>query len=567
MKIKWLHISDIHYHMSNYNSKLLRKDLLDRIRACRETEPFSCIFCTGDIFDKNGQVNDGLTDYINEIINSAGIVKKNFYLVPGNHDRDRNFVSDILTGIYDHNHTTPPKKNSDNSYIDHNVSKLTNSQIETLLKSFSGFLTIYERLIGTNYYSDLLNPHVCTTKSCDSYNIFKINTAWLERDSRNTDELRCGIDKLLEVFELVNFASDTINVAIGHHSLSCFESKEADRIKDLMHRNHVSIYFCGHVHKAFVGYHGNYDIVEIGCSTGINDDYTDGGYTTGILDTDLNCFKAEFYRWNNGRWSTDSNVDGTDENGKYYFNTRKYKHATNKIAIGLRAFGPSVSKNEIAKALNDENFEVIQYPYSDLAVEDLDWGNHNLYITELAQQTIGLKEKEISVFPLAPIPLLIKYGFELQNNFSIKVFQYDRKNYNWVYNDSSCTEYPIINKNFDCRDAKKLVIIISTSTPIDISSIQTLLNIHESDVITFETIQKGLGYPLYHNEYIKVIENIFNKLDLIANKYDEMHLFASVPAGMAVELGRRFQKGVYPQINLYNYFQGYSYVMAINKRF
>lgn len=566
MKIKWLHISDIHFHMSNYNSKLLRKDLLDRIRSCRETEPFSCIFCTGDIFDKSGEVSDELVNYIKEIITSSGIAKKNFYLVPGNHDRDRYLVSEILKGIYDKNETNLKNENFDNSFIDENVSKLTSSQIERLLKSFSGFLSIYHQLTGTNYYSDYLNPHVCTDKSSNSCNIIKVNTAWLERDSKNLDELRCGIDKLLEVFELADFAADTINIAIGHHPLNCFEIKEANRIKDLMHRNHVSIYFCGHVHKAFVYYHENYDILEIGCSTGINNNYTDGGYTIGILDTDLNCFKAEFYRWNNGLWSTDSNVDGTDENGKYYFNTRKYKHATNKIAIGLKALGPSISKNEISKALNDDNFEVIQYPYSNLVVENLDWDKHELYMTELAQQTIGLREKEIFVFPLAPIPLLIKYGFEVQNNFLVKVFQYDRKNYNWVYNDFSCID-PILIENFECREAKKLVIKIATSTTIDNSSIENLININETDVLKFETKQKGLGYPLYHNEYIKVIENIFNRLDSIANQYDEIHLFASVPAGMAVELGRRFQKGVYPTINLYNYFQGYTYVMAINRKY
>jgi hypothetical protein len=49
MRIKWLHLSDIHFNYKNYESHSLREDFLKRIQSLDQTEPFTHLFITGDI--------------------------------------------------------------------------------------------------------------------------------------------------------------------------------------------------------------------------------------------------------------------------------------------------------------------------------------------------------------------------------------------------------------------------------------------------------------------------------------------------------------------------------------
>ena len=53
MRIKWLHLSDIHFNYKNYESHSLREDFLKRIQSLDQTEPFTHLFITGDILYGN----------------------------------------------------------------------------------------------------------------------------------------------------------------------------------------------------------------------------------------------------------------------------------------------------------------------------------------------------------------------------------------------------------------------------------------------------------------------------------------------------------------------------------
>ena len=90
MRIKWLHLSDIHFNFKNFDSHSLREDFLDRINNLSQTEPFTHLFLTGDILFQNNQADTETVEFIKGLIDTMHLPLENVILVPGNHDKDWN---------------------------------------------------------------------------------------------------------------------------------------------------------------------------------------------------------------------------------------------------------------------------------------------------------------------------------------------------------------------------------------------------------------------------------------------------------------------------------------------
>ena len=82
------------------------------------------------------------------------------------------------------------------------------------------------------------------------------------------------------------------------------------------------------------------------------------------------------------------------------------------------------------------------------------------------------------------------------------------------------------------------------------------------DYIGFKTNKIEPGYPLYSNDIDVIVGSIISVMNHNVNKYDEIHLFAAIPAGMTVELGRRMLRTVYRNVHTYQLVNG-SYIPKI----
>ncbi len=551
MRIKWLQISDLHFNLNSYNTANLRKDLIARIRSLGETENFTHLFLTGDLLDKNQDIPENLYTFILEIIEAMKIELKNVNIVPGNHDKNRISVESIIKSIYV------------SKDIDKTIEQYAPADTCLLLDSFNKFFDAYRTIIGVDYYLDKTNPHIIVNDSEQNISIIKLNTTWLENNFEEHGILRCGSLQLLDAIDRSDYKlSDTFNIAIGHHPLEEFNFSEKNRILDQFKRNNISVYLAGHSHKSSALYYSEYDVVQLTCAGAINDGYSVGGYIIGTIDTDIKCYKAEYFMWNDG-WYNFLDLNNFNKHGVYYFNTCNYRHVTNMLAVDFKLYNGHIGKTDLEEAIGHKNFELIQYPYSKIDVADLDWYMHKKITSSIAMNLIDYSDKMINIFPLAPIPLLILLGYELQNNFGIKVFQHNREANKWVYNstieENNTLEIEEIN-----RKSKTLVIKISTSQEIRDFHISPIIDLELCDVVSFKASKISLGCPLYKETVGAFMKTIFTKLDQIVNAYVEIHLFASVPAGLALELGRRIQKGVYPKVHLYNYKANYEYVFTIN---
>ena len=96
MRIKWLHLSDIHFNYKNYESHSLREDFLKRIQSLDQTEPFTHLFITGDILNGNAKADEETVEFIKKLIEMMKLTKESVFIIPGNHDHDRTTTQSVL---------------------------------------------------------------------------------------------------------------------------------------------------------------------------------------------------------------------------------------------------------------------------------------------------------------------------------------------------------------------------------------------------------------------------------------------------------------------------------------
>jgi SOS regulatory protein LexA len=541
MRIKWLHLSDIHFNYKNYNSHSLREDFINRIESLVQNEPFTHLFISGDILYQNQEADSDTIIFIQKLISIMQISQENVFIVPGNHDHDRTQTDSILDELF------KGSKRKDHANIIDNISKIS---ALSLINSFQNYGNVYESLFEKSYYTDFDNPHivVCT----EQFSIIKLNTAWLDVNSTKKENyLTVGTRHLqiaLSAYEEI--LNKTVNIAIGHHSLDDMTTEDRKKVLDQFERHNIGIYFCGHRHKPDIKYYRDNDVVEFVAPGGFNDGYSDGGYIWGIIDTDTDFYKAEIYGWYDNKWCIESKIGETDEYGIYYFHTNKLNHKSDIAAIDCKTMDGHIPIADLEKALG-KNFDIHTY---NGPTENTNSYNEDT-IKDFAKNIINLveKNKSVHIFPLAPIPMLIDLGFNLQDNSNIIIHQYDRANHIWVLNGSNQKDkkFKFDGPICDTKKSEILALAISTSFSVDESQIERVFQNKIYDLVRFTAADPRPGYPIYKDDINACLEKIMDFLNSNVNKYNEIHLFAAIPAGMAIEFGRRMLSTVYS--NIYTY--------------
>lgn len=554
MRIKWLHLSDIHFNYKNYESHSLREDFLKRIQSLDQSEPFTHLFITGDILYGNAKADEETIGFVKNLMSLMKLTKESVFIIPGNHDHDRSITQAVLQKLLD-----GKKKKEYTSAID----SMTNEVITSLLGSQVNFNDAYSKIFEEK---DCLcdKPHFIT-KHAD-ISIINMNTSWLDTSSSSkADYLRIGTRLLQkELSEKESQLSQSINIAIGHHTLGDMLPEERSRVLDQFKRHNIGVYFCGHRHKPKIEYHKSYDVLEFVAPGGYHDGYSNGGYIWGIIDTDNDFYKAEVYGWYDNKWCIESKLDGTDEYGIYYFQTDRFQHNSQIAAVDCKTMGGHIPKRDLDKSLDNASFDVHIYNEPIDAVD----GYTRESIQDFAQSIVRLVEKneKVHLYPLAPIPMLLSLGFELQKDSNITIHQFNRATQSWVLSGEtwgSKLDKPIIEIN----DNNAIVVSISTSYQIEKKQIEATMGDKIYDYIGLKTDKIEPGYPLYSKDVDDILKNIISIMNSYVNKYDEIHLFAAIPAGMAVELGRRMLKTVYSNVHTYQLAQGsYKHSLVINPK-
>lgn len=102
----------------------------------------------------------------------------------------------------------------------------------------------------------------------------------------------------------------------------------------------------------------------------------------------------------------------------------------------------------------------------------------------------------VHIFQIVVIPLLVSFGYLLQNdNPNINIYQYFKNEDKWVYNEQDDNIKIVLDSK--ANGSKILAILVSISAPIDIIDIESALNV-EFDLLSIGVDNPQLSYLNYY---------------------------------------------------------------------
>jgi hypothetical protein len=165
--------------------------------------------------------------------------------------------------------------------------------------------------------------------------------------------------------------------------------------------------------------------------------------------------------------------------------------------------------------------------------------------------------RHISLFALAPIPLLVYLGSQLSNKVPVDVFQRHRDTEDWVWKDSGTPAEYRFDKIRQGRGHGGIALILSLSGKIKLEALPAEINdeftVYE---LTLANMEPNPTYLRQRDDLTRFKDAYQGALRTIARECgqcDAIHLFPAVPAPVAVFCGRELLPKVDPKLVVYDY--------------
>ena len=168
-----------------------------------------------------------------------------------------------------------------------------------------------------------------------------------------------------------------------------------------------------------------------------------------------------------------------------------------------------------------------------------------------------------SVFPIAPIPLIIKLGYMMGDKCRADIFQYTRAKDSWKWSEEGNANSFSIKKQV-IRDGTQIALVLSLTADIADARIT---DVYDADIIYFiqaerlgvDCIKSPADLIGFWSAYQKVCDEIRNQYPGTR----EIGIFPAIPVSAAFEVGRRYMPGVYPLLKIYDDDDGFFETITI----
>ncbi len=167
--------------------------------------------------------------------------------------------------------------------------------------------------------------------------------------------------------------------------------------------------------------------------------------------------------------------------------------------------------------------------------------------------------KNLSVFALAPVPLLIYFGYLLGDIDHVDLYQRHRDAQNWIWKNEAEEEegkefYKVFYPEATVDSRRKIALLLSVSNLVKRSEVEATLG-EEPLVYEIRAEEPGLDFLKSRKRLERFGYETRTLLEFLRVTYNhayEVHLFAAVPAPAAIEFGRHIQ-GHHPLFLVYEY--------------
>jgi len=180
--------------------------------------------------------------------------------------------------------------------------------------------------------------------------------------------------------------------------------------------------------------------------------------------------------------------------------------------------------------------------------------------------------RHISLFALAPIPLLIYLGSQLSNKVPVDVFQRHRDTEDWVWKDSGTPAEYRFDKIREGRGQGCIALILSLSGKVKPEALPPTIDeqftVYE---LTLANMDTNPTYLRQRDDLTRFKDTYQAALRTIARECgqcDSIHLFPAVPAPVAVFCGRELLPKVDPKLVVYDYDKrlgGFTPIIEVNQ--
>jgi|GEM_PF-1486292 len=240
MTLRWLHISDFHFRGGDpYDRDVVLRALVCAVRTYRERgrQP-DLIFATGDIaqFGK-AQEYARASAFFDAILGAAGLERRQLFVVPGNHDVDR----DQAIGLA---RTLGSREEADRYF----APALPKPHLTQKMGAFRAWYDDYFRGIRALPADSTCGPVERIDVRGRGVAVLPVNSALFCIDDHDHAQLIVGRRCLDEAIAALGAQDAALRVALIHHPLDWLSKIEHSNIKSRL-ANEVDVILRGHLHE------------------------------------------------------------------------------------------------------------------------------------------------------------------------------------------------------------------------------------------------------------------------------------------------------------------------------
>lgn len=189
-------------------------------------------------------------------------------------------------------------------------------------------------------------------------------------------------------------------------------------------------------------------------------------------------------------------------------------------------------------------------------------------VAELLSRFEAEDADHISVFPLAPMPILMAFGAAVGNKIPMELFQHHRESDRWVWPEEDLTADYSFEKTRSGDGRVALVLSLSGQVPLDgLPDEYDSATVYEiklaSDEPGFSFLRSRADLQQFVRTYIRALGAICGEHGLP----EEIALFPAVPAPIAVACGRELMPKVHPGLRVFDQDRqrgGFTHALTIN---
>lgn len=244
-ELTWLHLSDWHQRGEEFDREVMRnalkRDIEKRTEFCSDLAKIDFIIFSGDVAfsGKANEYQAAKAKLFDPLLEAADLEPKDLFIVPGNHDLDRQVVESLPLELK----KRPPisAKEVQDSLCD----KETRSMILKPFQEFVNFIKSYTHQSQPGYGDIRIIPD-------KSIALLGLNTAWMS--GRAGDDSEKGVVHVGEpqIEDPLNRTFDQdVKIAVLHHPFEWFAKEERELIE---HRliDKCDFILTGHEHRSRV---------------------------------------------------------------------------------------------------------------------------------------------------------------------------------------------------------------------------------------------------------------------------------------------------------------------------